>query len=313
MHALEFLGPKSKLDPKPIYAAYGDDVYLKREVLEAIVKLALGGEPDDMAVTQYAGEATKLNEVLDEVRTLPFLAKCRVAIVDNADPFVTAYRKELEAYAERPSSTGVLVLVVKLWPSNTKLAKLVEKTGMGVDCKSPSERELPAWLIKLAKERFAIKLEDDAARLLVDLVGGEVGLLASEVEKLWVYVGDRKAITSEDVGRMVGAGKIETVWKALDAATTGRAAEALADRVILTRNDPSVSCESLEMWLGQFRRPGQVRVSPDRTMAIEIALQLAGSQVVVALLGSSRDDWQADRIRIHHWIGNELAQTRKTA
>ena len=33
------------------------------------------------------------------------------------------------------------------------------------------------------------QFEADAARLLVELVGAEVGVLASEVEKLAVYVG----------------------------------------------------------------------------------------------------------------------------
>ena len=52
------------------------------------------------------GDQASLADVLDEVRTLPFLARCRVVIVEGADPFVTAHRKELEAYAEKPSTLG---------------------------------------------------------------------------------------------------------------------------------------------------------------------------------------------------------------
>ncbi len=261
MHALEFLRSTSKLEPKPIYAAFGDDVYLKSEVLDSIVKLSLGGSADDMAVTRFPGESTGLAKVLDEVRTLPFLAKCRVAIVENADPFVTAHRKELEAFAQRPGSTGVLVLVVKLWPSSTNLAKLVEKIGMSVDCKAPSERELPKWLVNFAKDQFEIKLDDNAAKLMVELVGAEVGLLASEVEKLWVYVGDRKSIGTDDVMKMVGAGKIETVWKALDAATTGRAAEAFEDidKLIASGQHPVGILAAWAASLKKVHHAGQLR------------------------------------------------------
>ncbi len=199
----------------------GDDAYLRDESIRAIARLAVAGGDTEMAVTRVAGDHAKLADVLDEVRTLPFLAKCRVVVVDNADPFVTAYRKELEAYAEKPSRSGVLVLSAKSWPGNTKLAKQVEKVGTSIECKTPDERDLPAWLIELAKTRAKAKLDDDAARLLVDLVGPEVGLLASEVDKLIVYVGDRAQIRREDVAKMVGSGRIEKIFAVVDAATTG--------------------------------------------------------------------------------------------
>jgi DNA polymerase-3 subunit delta len=229
MHAFEFLRTSAKTEPRPIYAVSGDDAYLRDESLKRIVRRVLGDDADDFAVSRFAGDQASLSDVFDELRTLPFLAKCRVVIVDGADPFVTAYRKELEAYTERPASSGVLVLSIKSLPGNTKLAKLIEKAGLAIDCKAPDERELPAWLVQLAKHQAKAKLEADAASLLVELVGPEVGLLASEVEKLAVYVGERAVIRREDVARMVGAGRVETIWRTVDAATTGQAGEALAD------------------------------------------------------------------------------------
>jgi DNA polymerase-3 subunit delta len=86
-----------------------------------------------------------------------------------------------------------------------------------------------AWLVHLAKTRYEAALDDEAARLLIELVGPEAGLLVSEVEKLAVYVGDRRKIHRDDVARIVGAGRIETIWKVLDAATTGHGDLALED------------------------------------------------------------------------------------
>ena len=226
MNALEYL---KKPEIRPILAVSGDDAYLRREVIHAITRAALGPDADFSEVSRFPGDQARLADVLDEVRTLPFLAACRVALVEDADPFVTKYRKELEGYAEKPSTSGVLVLSVKSWPGNTKLAKIVEKTGLAVDGKAPGERELPAWLVGLARLRNGVKLDDDAARLLVELVGPEPGLLASEVEKLAIYVGEKKGIRRQDVAKMVNAGRVETIWKTLEAATTGKAAEALAD------------------------------------------------------------------------------------
>jgi len=157
MLAMEFLRTPADSPPKPIYAVFGDDAYLRRESLARIARAALGADADDLSVSRFAGESTALADVLDEVRTLPFLARARVAIVENADPFVTAHRRELEAFAERPAASGVLVLAVKSWPGNTKLAKQVEKVGLAVDCKTPGEKDLPRWLVGLAKGRSGVR------------------------------------------------------------------------------------------------------------------------------------------------------------
>ncbi len=226
MHAIEFLKDPGKQAPRLVYAVYGDDSYLRRESLHLIREAVLPGE-DDLSVARFPGDSARLADVLDEVSTLPFFSKRRMVIVEGADPFVTAHRKELEAYVEAPSTSGVLVLTVKAWPSNTKLAKLVEKHGLSIECKGPQDRVLLPWLVHLAATRYNVVLEQDAAALLLELVGPEVGLLVSDVEKLSVYIGIKKKIHRDDVARMVGAGRIESVWKMLDAATTGKGELAL--------------------------------------------------------------------------------------
>ncbi len=261
MHALEFLRAHVRKSIKPMYAVVGDDAYLRREVVGAIVRLALGAEADDLAVSRFPGEHAALADVLDEVRTLPFLAPRRVVVVENADPFVTAHRKELEAFTENPAASGALVLLVKTWPANTRLAKLVAQVGQAIDCKSAREHELPDWLVRRAREHEDVALDPDAARLLVELIGPEIGLLASEVAKLATYVGERKTVTRDDVARLVGAGRVETIWKALEAATTGRAAEALdlLDRLMTAGEHPVGLLAAVAASLRKVHHAGQLR------------------------------------------------------
>lgn len=241
MHSIEFLKDPAKVPLKSVYAVYGDDVYLRRETLREVRHVALpGGEDDDLSIARFSGDSATLADVFDELRTLPFFAKRRLVIVEGADPFITAHRKELETYVEEPSSSGVLVLVVKVWPSTTKLAKLVEKTGLAVECKGPNDRQLTPWLVHVAKTRYHAALDAGAAELLLELVGPEVGLLVTELEKLSIYVGSKGKIHRDDVARMVGAGRIETVWKLLEAATTGRGDLALEhlDGLVMAGEQP---------------------------------------------------------------------------
>ncbi len=262
MLALDYLRSPEKI-ARPIYALFGDDAYLRRESLHAVVALAIGKGGDDLSVSRFAGDSTPLSAVLDEVRTLPFLAKARVAIVEEADKFVTAHRKELENYAEKPASSGILVLSVKSWPGTTKLAKLVEKSGLAIDCKSPSEKDLPRWIVGLAKVKEGVVLDEHAARMMVDLVGPEVGLLVMELGKLASYVGARKSISADDVAVMVDAGRVRAIWAALDAATTGRGDEALAilDSLLSANEPPQKMIAALASSLLKTHHAGMLRRS----------------------------------------------------
>ncbi len=307
MHAFEMIGSRGPGALKPIYALFGDDPFLRREATHAIVRAAMDtgeandnadqADEDELGVSRVAGPQAELARVLDEVRTLPFLAPRRVVIVEDADTFVSANRKELEAFAAQPSSTGVLVLSVKSWPSNTKLAKLVEQHGTSVDCKAPRERELLGWLGRLASDRWGVSLPDDAARLMIELVGPEPGLLAVEVDKLVAYVGDRRSITRDDVGRMVGAGRTLEVWDMIDRATLGDAAGALSvlDRLLTAGEAPQRLLAALATSLRKVHHAGKLRQARRelgdacRTAGIPpMAIEKTGRQH--AHLGPSRVD-----------------------
>src|SRR5262245_34285276 len=126
MRAIDWLRESSSRPEQPFYVVFGDDVYLRRESTQAIINVVLKGQGDELSVSRFEGKSASLADVLDEIRTLPFFSKRRVVIVEDADPFVTKYRKDLEGYIQAPSQSGALVLLVKSLPSNTNLAKLVE-------------------------------------------------------------------------------------------------------------------------------------------------------------------------------------------
>lgn len=277
MHALSWLKNATRASFRPVNVLSGDDPYLKREVIHGIVRLALEGDDDPSSIRRIEGIQAGLADVLDELRTLPFFTKRRVVVIDEADTFITKHRKELESYVEHASGSGVLILSVKSWPANTKLAKIVDKLGLEVACSAPKEADLANWLVALARDRYRCALSPDGARLLVDLVGAEPGLLASEVEKLSVYVGTAARIAREDVATMVEAGRIETIWKALDAATTGQGAQALKylDALLASGEHPIRALAGMSSSLLKLHHAGKLRAA---RLGLDEACKRAGIQ-----------------------------------
>ncbi len=229
MDALAFLKAKAA-KPQPVYALVGDEDFLKRHARERIIRLAIGDEDPSFAVSAYSGEKLDFSTARNDLETAPFTAPCRVVIVENADPFVTEFRQELEAYTAKPSSVGVLVLDVKTFPENTKLAKALPDAAK-IACKElkPYQAyELKPWCVEWAKTAYKKKLAPDAAELLLELVGPAMGLLDQELNKLAVAVGEKPDIATEDVGRFVSRSKAADVFRILDAIGEGKPGEALS-------------------------------------------------------------------------------------
>src|SRR5207302_3012066 len=127
----------------------------------------------------------------------------------------------------------------------------------------------------IAKTRYHAQLDSGAVELLLELVGPEVGLLVAEVEKLAVYVGPKGKIHRDDVARMVGAGRIETVWKLLDAATTGRGDLALEhlDGLINAGEHPVGLLAAMSFSLLKVYQAGRLRL---RKVDLRAACEAAG-------------------------------------
>src|SRR5436309_13529861 len=125
MNALTFLDKAAKAKPQPLYVLPGDEDFLKRQVFAALTPRLLGDADPAFALATFPGDKADWSSVRAELDTLPFLSPRRVVVVEQADPFVTKARPLLEKYVGQPSPSGVLILEVKAWPANTKLAKLV--------------------------------------------------------------------------------------------------------------------------------------------------------------------------------------------
>jgi DNA polymerase-3 subunit delta len=275
MESSAFLEHAGRLKPQPVYAVFGDDDFLKRQVLATLRQTVLGdGEDAVFGVSVHAGDKVSLAAIYDELQTVPFLTPCRLVVVENADSFVSRFRVQLEKYVAKPSATGVLVLDVKSWPTNTRLAKILEGDATLV-CKTPAAYRLPAWCSQWAVARYGKQLPSEAAKLLVDLIGAEMGLLDQELAKLASYVGTAARIETGDVDKLVGNSRAENMWKIFDAIGTGNRAEALTilDRLCEQNEEPLRILGAFSM---QLRRLAQAERLRRQGLSLSTALDRAG-------------------------------------
>jgi len=194
--------------------------------------------------------------VVEAARTLPMMAPRRVVFLLRAEKWLKPKRRgagtddgeeaggeteALERYvgAADPQSTLVLVAADvdkgrRLTKALYKQAVVVEAWGLKQDREFKSyelpeiARRAQAWIQREAKAAGRT-IDPDAARLLAERAGADIGRLRADVERLLVYAGERKRLTREDAEEIASEKTSQDRWAVPNAIERGDAPAALRE------------------------------------------------------------------------------------
>ena len=175
----------------------------------------------------------------------------KVVVMRNADEFISRFREQLEDYLVHPSTSATLVMRVKTFPGTQRVAKLTAKVGAVEKCEPPKEYELPGWIAQRAKSVHQINISPDAARLLADRIGADLGRLDNELAKLALSSSGDK-VGTEDISQSVVFQREQEMKDMTIELATGRPGEALKRWRQLLQLDSSAEFRAttwLTMWL----------------------------------------------------------------
>ena len=235
---------------KPVYALIGADPFMQLQKLREV----LAWLPADAQRIDLDGERAELADVLDEIRSFAMFGSGKVVVLRNADAFITRFREQLEDYVSSPSSSGTLILRVESLPSNQRIYKAIAKFGQIEPCTPP--KDLGRWVIAQAKSAHRATITPDAAAMLVELVGDDLGRLDTELAKL-ALSSENGGIEPEDVSTGVAFQRERQMWDMTNELACGRTAEALKKWRQLIQLDSSAEFRAvtwLGMWLENVRK-----------------------------------------------------------
>jgi DNA polymerase-3 subunit delta len=261
---------------KPVYVICGKDEYLVGNACKELLDRLLPEEHRPMALYQPEANQAEITNVLDELRTLPFLAEKRVVLIKKAGPFVTAYRENLEKYLDDPATKGVLILTVDTWMKTTRLAKKLPKVGELIEVAPPKPWQMPQFIADHIKQKSGKTISRGTAQLLVELAGDDPGRLTSEAEKLCMYVGDKKAITSEDVEALIGHNRMFNAFAVIDAVTANDTTSAIERLRSMFDSDKSTEFTVVGAFAFHFRRMFKAKALIERGVNQTQAAKQAG-------------------------------------
>jgi DNA polymerase-3 subunit delta len=111
------------------------------------------------------------------------------------------------------------------------------------------------WVVEKAQQQD-VKIDQDAARELVDSLGADMMLVSRELEKLVLFAGEKKRITLGDVETMVLAAKQRSLYELTDAISARDKTRALAvlDALLSTSDGDDAAIGHLSMLARTFRQ-----------------------------------------------------------
>ncbi|HEV2112749.1 MAG TPA: DNA polymerase III subunit delta [Terriglobales bacterium] len=259
---------------RPAYVLVGDEAFFRRRCREAILEHLVPPELRDFSLYEFDLAENELSEVLDRARTPSLMAPFQVFFIRNVKAIYGRGKNEdkieaIEEYVNNPNPDALLIFIADhiSIPADARRMEMQDRERferiqetLGAFCgiielARVDESEAMRWLLETASAQGA-KMDPDAARELVDALGGDMMMISGELEKLVLYAGDRKRITLGDVETLVLAAKQRSLYELTDAISSKDAPRALAtlDAILSSGDGEEAAIGHLYMLAKTFRQ-----------------------------------------------------------
>lgn len=209
-----------------VYYLHGSEDILKDEAIHAILDRALDPGLRDFNFDQRSAGQLDVEDVVTLCATVPMMADRRVVLIRDIESWKrkTKVRTAMLKYLERPAPETLLILVQGSGEDAVD-AELAKRAYTVEFDPLPPDRALK-WLLRRA-EGLEIALDEGGAEHLLRCVGGDLGALAAELQKL-AALPPGELLTPERVGELVGVRHGETIFDWRDAVMGDQPAQAVA-------------------------------------------------------------------------------------
>jgi DNA polymerase III subunit delta len=212
--------------------------------------------------------------MLDRARTPSLMAPFQVFFVRGVKALYSrgSHQEEfaaIEEYCRNPNPDAVLIFVADhiSIPADARRMDMQDKDRyeriretLGQYCAvielaRVEEGDGVNWVVEHAA-KDAVKVDADAARELVDALGTDMMLVSNELEKLILFVGQKKRITIGDVETMVLAAKQRSLYELTDAISAKDPLRALAvlDAMLSSEEGEEAAIGHIYMLARTFRQ-----------------------------------------------------------
>lgn len=207
---------------KPMYLLMGEEPYFI-DVISERIEGTLDPMVREFGLVIVYGRDTSMEQVVGSAKSFPMMGERQVVILREAQEMKEfksrkdddeSELKYLLAYAENPSAHTTLVVCLKnkTLDKRKKLYKTIDKKAVVFQSEKIKDYHLVDWIEQYVKER-KMSIEKQAAVLLAEYLGNDIGKIVNAVDKLAIVLGDSAKITTVSIEENIGINKDYNVWE----------------------------------------------------------------------------------------------------
>jgi DNA polymerase-3 subunit delta len=261
---------------RPAYVFIGDEVFFRDRCRAALLQHVISPDLREFSLHDLDLAEISMAEILDRAQTPSLMAPFQVFFIRGVKALYGrgSHKDEfagVEAYCKNPNPNALLIFVADHL-SITADARRMEmqdrdrydriRETLGeccgiVELARVDEGDGMRWVLEhAAAQEPPVKIEQDAARELVDALGADMMLVANELEKLMLFAGEKRQITLGDVETMVLAAKQRSLYELTDAISAKDRTRALSvlDALLATSDGEDAAIGHLYMLAKTFRQ-----------------------------------------------------------
>jgi len=202
----------------PVYLLYGKENYLKEDISKKLQKRLIDPVYRELNYKVFYGDKLSINEVLNDLETLPLVSKHKLAVIKEAEKINKNGETKLIDYFNRLSlknNFSSLIIIYQESSPNKELITAIKRVGIAANFSITDKGKLALW-IKSKFSQSNKKITPEALFYLQSIVGSDLGRLFNEIEKIDIYAKDQKIIEKEDVMITIGGSEAVNIFKVLD-------------------------------------------------------------------------------------------------
>lgn len=177
-----------------VYLLFGTKDYSINNEIKKICK-----NIDDMNISRYDLNNDLTSLVIEDAKTISLFGDKKIVIADNANMFTASTSKDseiIEDYLKNINEYTDLIFIVhsdKI-DARKKITKTIKEKGRIIEFNDDLDA---VSLIRRLFKDYNIEYSD--IKLLIDRVGNNPLIITNEINKIKIYKGNDKNITSEDI------------------------------------------------------------------------------------------------------------------
>ncbi|MDQ7064097.1 MAG: DNA polymerase III subunit delta [candidate division KSB1 bacterium] len=202
---------KSAADLPPVFFLAGPEEFLVEFYIRRIIDMAVPPDLRDFNLDVFHAADVQVGRILELARAFPMMAERRVVVVKEVQKLSVPDLKALVDYCKSPNLGACLVLTSSDTGRPKQALAQIQKVAEVLPCKPVYENQIGAWIEYEVTDR-GYRIEPEAVQLLSMQVGTKLRELSNELDKIILYIGERKEITSADVSAVAGVGKEYSIF-----------------------------------------------------------------------------------------------------